>query len=197
MNYRIDVNSQTDTKKIAEKLASCLSKGDVITFEGELGAGKTFFISQMIRYLMNDAELIISSPTFNLVHHYTYDEFFIKYKDRLEVVAGDFRTEERKCTPSDRASEVPEKRSLNASSLSSIWHFDLYRLKHLEEIYELGFDETYGGIALIEWPQIILSLLPKDRLDINIIYGNDEKRTIFLDPKGSWQDRLKVVFDDK
>jgi len=188
MTYRINIQNQADTKKIADKLALFLAKGDLITFKGELGAGKTFFIAQVIRQLMQDNDLIISSPTFNLVHHYT---------NHNKGVAGDFRDEGRNRINDTYLPEESEKRRTNATSLPSIWHFDLYRLKHLEEIYELGFEETYDGITFIEWPEIILSILPKDRLDINIICGNDDERTITLDPKGSWQDKLKGHFDDK
>ncbi|MCI5059691.1 MAG: tRNA (adenosine(37)-N6)-threonylcarbamoyltransferase complex ATPase subunit type 1 TsaE [Alphaproteobacteria bacterium] len=35
-----------------------------------------------------------------------------------------------------------------------IWHFDLYRLEHSDEIYELGWEEAISGaVCLVEWPE--------------------------------------------
>jgi tRNA threonylcarbamoyladenosine biosynthesis protein TsaE len=148
MNYHINIENISDSHSFADNLASIIKAGDLITFEGELGAGKTFIIAQIIKTLLNNKEAIISSPTFNLVHNYPTSQF-------------------------------------------NIWHFDLYRLKHPEEVYELGYEDTHNGVALIEWPQIISHILPKDRLDIKIICGNEEKREIILYPRGLWIDRLK------
>ncbi len=50
-----------------------------------------------------------------------------------------------------------------------IYHFDLYRLKSPEEVFELGFEEAiYQGISLIEWPEKAGGYLPKDIFKINI-----------------------------
>ncbi|MCX8506339.1 MAG: tRNA (adenosine(37)-N6)-threonylcarbamoyltransferase complex ATPase subunit type 1 TsaE [Alphaproteobacteria bacterium] len=36
----------------------------------------------------------------------------------------------------------------------TLWHFDLYRIKHPDEIWELGLEEAINsGISLIEWPE--------------------------------------------
>lgn len=53
------------------------------------------------------------------------------------------------------------------SLLGPLWHFDLYRLKNPEEIYELGWEEALaGGIILLEWPERLGGILPLSRLDI-------------------------------
>lgn len=50
-----------------------------------------------------------------------------------------------------------------------IYHYDMYRLKHFEEAYELGIDEAfYNAVNLIEWPEKIEELLPKNTWKINI-----------------------------
>lgn len=42
-----------------------------------------------------------------------------------------------------------------------IWHFDLYRIKSPEEIWELGWDDALAeGIVLVEWPERLGNLLP-------------------------------------
>lgn len=79
----------------------------------------------------------------------------------------------------------------------SIWHFDLYRLAEKElDILELGWDEARrSGVSLVEWPDRLGSLLPKDRLEINIdfIKGSENSRVFTLIPHGSWVRRLEGV----
>lgn len=55
-----------------------------------------------------------------------------------------------------------------------IWHFDLYRLKDPEEIFELGW-EDFGGndIALIEWPSRLEHLKPGEVINICIEIKGD------------------------
>lgn len=67
--------------------------------------------------------------------------------------------------------------------LGPLWHFDLYRLKDSEEIYELGWEEAMsGGLALIEWPERLGSLCPPARLDIRLspALGKNCSRTIHI-----------------
>jgi tRNA threonylcarbamoyladenosine biosynthesis protein TsaE len=48
-----------------------------------------------------------------------------------------------------------------------IWHFDLYRLKAKEEIYELGLDDALStGITIIEWPDIAEDMLPSKAIKL-------------------------------
>lgn len=69
-----------------------------------------------------------------------------------------------------------------------LWHFDLYRLNHSEEVYELGIEEAYiSGVSLIEWPERLGTLLPKDYLEIEFSYGTHENERI-LNFEG-WNDR--------
>lgn len=51
-----------------------------------------------------------------------------------------------------------------------LYHFDVYRIDDVEEMYEVGFDDyIYGdGVSLIEWANIIEEILPEDRITINI-----------------------------
>lgn len=66
-----------------------------------------------------------------------------------------------------------------------LWHFDLYRLEHPQEIYELGIEEAYAsGVCLIEWPERLGTSLPEEYLEIELTYGTDEnERTIRLTHK--------------
>jgi tRNA threonylcarbamoyladenosine biosynthesis protein TsaE len=72
-----------------------------------------------------------------------------------------------------------------------IWHYDLYRLTHADELYEIGIEEAFDeDITLIEWPEICASILPKDRLEIKITVNQQDRRQIALTPHGSWCSRL-------
>ena len=55
-------------------------------------------------------------------------------------------------------------------------HYDLFRVKNLDEIHNLGlFDNISNAITLIEWPQKIKPK-PKNLIELNFEYGNDYKR---------------------
>lgn len=61
-----------------------------------------------------------------------------------------------------------------------LYHFDVYRLCDAEEIYEVGYEDTLnsGGVAIIEWADIIMSELPKEYILVNLWYDGDESREI-------------------
>lgn len=50
------------------------------------------------------------------------------------------------------------------------YHFDVYRIADVEEMYEIGFEEyVYGdGVCLIEWANLIREILPENIISINI-----------------------------
>jgi tRNA threonylcarbamoyladenosine biosynthesis protein TsaE len=72
----------------------------------------------------------------------------------------------------------------NNSSINSVYHYDLYRLKHSEEIYELAIDDALNdkNIVIIEWPEIIMHLLPKKTIEIEILLENKNRKAIVIDP---------------
>lgn len=59
-----------------------------------------------------------------------------------------------------------------------IYHFDLYRLKSLNELYELGLEEAFYGVCLIEWPDIIMKLLPDFTIKVNIQIIDESSRMV-------------------
>jgi tRNA threonylcarbamoyladenosine biosynthesis protein TsaE len=62
-----------------------------------------------------------------------------------------------------------------------IYHYDMYRLKRPEDAYELDIEEAfYSGVSLIEWPEKIGYLLPKNIWKINIS-SLQEVRTFEVD----------------
>jgi len=62
-------NSVEETNKLGFDFAANLKRGDVLSFYGELGAGKTEFIKGMCEYL--NVEEIVNSPTFTIINQYT------------------------------------------------------------------------------------------------------------------------------
>lgn len=138
-----------DTKVLATFIAKHLSPGDVVTFRGNLGAGKTSFVKYMINSL-SKSEVEVTSPSFNLLH--IYDQNNIE-----------------------------------------LWHFDLYRLKDIDEIYELGIEDAFiKGVSLIEWPEIIDKILPKNRLEIKLSFAEKENaRIVNLSGFSKWSKILE------
>jgi tRNA threonylcarbamoyladenosine biosynthesis protein TsaE len=67
-----------------------------------------------------------------------------------------------------------------------IYHYDLYRLKNPEEIYELDIEEAFNSsICLIEWPQVIEAILPQDIINIEITYHDvNARKFIIADARG-------------
>ena len=68
MKYEIRTNSAIETKNVAKKLGSLVSSGDVITLEGDLGAGKTTFTQGLAVGL--DVKRNVTSPTFTIIKEY-------------------------------------------------------------------------------------------------------------------------------
>jgi tRNA threonylcarbamoyladenosine biosynthesis protein TsaE len=66
------------------------------------------------------------------------------------------------------------------SGLRTVYHFDLYRLKHSHEFLSMGFDEYFdaGGVTCVEWPERIEGLLPPKRFEIYLSYAGLDVREI-------------------
>ena len=64
----------------------------------------------------------------------------------------------------------------------TIYHFDFYRIKKLEEVYDMGYEDYFysGALCFIEWPELVEELLPLDAKKVTITENADGSRTIVL-----------------
>ena len=122
--------------EVARELIGLFPRSRIITFYGQMGAGKTTFIQAICRTLGSGD--IVSSPSFAIINEYS------------------------------------------ASFGESIYHFDFYRIKHLEEAFDLGYEDYFysGSYCLIEWPEKIGPLLPPQYLEVTLDVEKEGSRTI-------------------
>ena len=75
---------------------------------------------------------------------------------------------------------VNEYRSEQTGEL--IYHFDFYRVKKIEEVYDMGFEDYFysGALCFIEWPELCEEVLPDDTVKVSIKEEPDGSRTITL-----------------
>ena len=61
-----------------------------------------------------------------------------------------------------------------------VYHFDFYRIKKLEEVYDMGYEDYFysGALCFIEWPELIEEVLPEDAVKVTITEQADGTRTI-------------------
>ena len=58
----------------------------------------------------------------------------------------------------------------SATTGDAIYHFDFYRIKKLEEVYDMGYEDYFygGSLCFLEWPELIEDLLPEDATKVTI-----------------------------
>ena len=61
-----------------------------------------------------------------------------------------------------------------------VYHFDFYRIKKQEEVYDIGFEDYVesGSVCLMEWPELIEDILPADTVKISITEQPDGTRLV-------------------
>ncbi|HEY9080566.1 tRNA (adenosine(37)-N6)-threonylcarbamoyltransferase complex ATPase subunit type 1 TsaE [Magnetovibrio sp.] len=80
-----------------------------------------------------------------------------------------------------------------------IWHFDLYRLEHPEEVFELGIEEALdNAVSLIEWAERMGPYIPRERLEIRLTVGKgkNHRQAELIAHNAAWADRLKAYVHD-
>jgi len=79
--------------------------------------------------------------------------------------------------------ETAAKRSLSEVEMpvsQTIYHFDLYRIEHLEELLDMGFEDYIysGNFCFIEWAEIARPLLPDDTLWVTLSVDENGRRKL-------------------
>ena len=64
-----------------------------------------------------------------------------------------------------------------------IYHFDFYRIKRIDEVYDMGFEDYFysGALCLIEWPELAEEVLPDDTVIVHIDEQEDGTRLLTMD----------------
>ena len=64
-----------------------------------------------------------------------------------------------------------------------IYHFDMYRIKSVAELYNLGYEDYFysGATCLIEWPELAEELLPEETIKVTITEEADGERIITIE----------------
>lgn len=65
--------------------------------------------------------------------------------------------------------------------LDSVFHFDFYRIKSLEEVFDIGYEDYFygGSLCLLEWPELIDPIMPEHFIKVEIKLGDtDDSRVI-------------------
>lgn len=68
----------------------------------------------------------------------------------------------------------------SATTGESIYHFDFYRIKKLDEVYDMGYEDYFygGSLCFLEWPELIEELLPEDACKVAIEETEDGGRVV-------------------
>ena len=76
---------------------------------------------------------------------------------------------------------INEYRSDIAGEL--IYHFDFYRIKKLEEVYDMGYEDYFysGALWFIEWPELVEELLPGNTIKVTIEELEDGSRKLTME----------------
>ncbi|WKW45604.1 tRNA (adenosine(37)-N6)-threonylcarbamoyltransferase complex ATPase subunit type 1 TsaE [Myroides sp. JBRI-B21084] len=63
---------------------------------------------------------------------------------------------------------------------NKVYHFDLYRLKNDQEVYDMGLDEYFyeNAWCFVEWPEMAESILPNETHVITITIIDEYTRTL-------------------
>jgi len=158
MNYQ--TASAAQTIALGKKLAKTFKGGEVIALFGELGAGKTTLVKGIAAGL--GIRKVITSPTFLLM--------------RVYPLRPPAPTRRRR---GERSAASPTRHE----KIKTLVHLDCYRIKNAAEISALGLEEYLGrddAAVVIEWPEKIKKLLPRQMMSITLQSKQATNRTITI-----------------
>ncbi len=136
----IRTTNEKESASLAKDFMQQCKNGDRVVLNGNLGAGKTFFIKAALSSL---GIKNVNSPSFAIVNEYFKNVHF--------------------------------------------YHFDFYRLKNSSELFDIGWQVYLNNdesIIFIEWGNQFPSVLPQNRLEINIDIINESEREFSFEKLG-------------
>jgi tRNA threonylcarbamoyladenosine biosynthesis protein TsaE len=103
-----------------------------------------------------------------------------------------------------RGLEVPENCYVTSPSFAILheyegripmYHMDFYRLHDAVEVLDLGFDEYFclSGLTVIEWSRRAETVLPEERLALELTLNDDMSRTVVITATAAYADRLQHI----
>jgi tRNA threonylcarbamoyladenosine biosynthesis protein TsaE len=133
----LEARNLEDLIFIAAEVLTALGDRKIIALHGEMGAGKTTFISYLAKAMGVTDE--VSSPTYGYVNEYESPYY------------------------------------------GTVFHFDLYRLDTEAQAFDIGIEEYIysDNICVIEWPEVIDSLLPEETMHLKIERQGDVRVFVF------------------
>ena len=156
-------------REAAREFITHIGEHRIFAFYGKMGAGKTTLVKAICEEL--GVEDVITSPTFAIVNEYTSPNPSEGGECLRASESG------RPSSPSGRpGGVVPSGRPGGVP----IYHFDFYRIKKLEEVYDMGYEDYFysGALCFIEWPELIEDILPDDAVRVSITEQKDGSRTV-------------------
>ena len=151
----IKIHDIEHIREAAREFIKYIGDRRVFAFYGKMGAGKTTFVKAICEEL--GVEDVITSPTFAIINEYQ--------------VMGDG------CLVMDNSQTTNTQ---HPTPITQIFHFDFYRIKKLEEVYDMGYEDYFysGALCFIEWPELIEEILPDDAVRVSITENADGSRTV-------------------
>ncbi len=66
-----------------------------------------------------------------------------------------------------------------SAKMDPVFHFDFYRINKIEEVFDIGYEEYFysGNYCFIEWPELVMDLLPESYILVEILVDDNERRT--------------------
>ena len=80
-SYSVTLQSEEDIPRLVMDIAAALDPGDLVTLSGDLGAGKTTFARALIRFLADNPDIPVPSPTFTLMQSYELPPYPVVHAD--------------------------------------------------------------------------------------------------------------------
>ena len=147
----IKINDIEHIHEAAREFIGHIGDCRVFAFYGKMGAGKTTFVKAICEEL--GVEDVITSPTFAIINEYTFGSWPLA---------------------------ISSQPTANCQQPTAIYHFDFYRIKKLEEVYDMGYEDYFysGALCFIEWPELIEDILPDDAVRVSITEQEDGSRLV-------------------